>query len=459
MEPSVAPVHEIAGFEGEQLRPGDRLYDATRRVFNAMIDRCPALIARPNGTADVAAAVRHAREHGLPIAVHGGGHSVTGHGVCNGGVMIDLRRMKAIAVDPQAGVVDVQGGVRWGELDAELESHGRALTGGRVPSTGVAGLALGSGSGWLERKFGFTCDSLVSAEVVLADGRVVTASDDSHPELFWGLRGGGGNFGIVTTFRFRTHPIPPLMFAGMVMYPHDRSIEVMMAWRDFMAGARDEIGGAMAYISAPPLDFVPEPARGRPVLGLVVAYCGDPQEGRRELAPLLDLDPVVAMVDDMPYTAVQRLLEAPNPPGMRNYWTADFLGDLPEDALVTLHEHSSRVPSPMTQIIVVPGGGAVARVDDDATAFAERRAPFNIHYLSMWPDPADDERNITWTRELATAMKGYTTGRAYLNFLGDEGAERVRNSFGAERWARLQAVKRVYDPDNAFRLNQNIPPG
>src|SRR3954447_6755285 len=458
MEGSVLQSTAIDGFAGEQLREGDHLYDAARRVFNGMVDRRPALIARPIGTADVVAAVNHAREHGLTIAVHCGGHSVTGHGVCDGGLMIDMRRMKGVHVDPATATVDAQGGLRWGELDRELELHGLAVVGGRVPGTGIAGLALGSGSGWLERKFGYTCDSLISAEIVLADGRVVTASEDSHGELFWGLRGGGGNFGIVTSFRFRANPIPPVMYGGMLMFPHERVNEVVAAYRDFIESAPDEVGGGPALISAPPLDFVPEPVRGKPVLGIVATYCGDPAAGDAAFAPLLGLEPAVAMVGPMPYTAVQKLLEPSAPEGMRNYWSADFLSGLPDDAIETLRDRTSRVPSPLTQVVIVPGGGAVARVPEDATASGERDAAWNIHYLTMWPDPAADEANIAWTRELASAMKPHTTGRAYLNFLGEEGLDRVRQAFGEQRFARLQAIKDVYDPDNAFRMNQNIPP-
>src|SRR4051812_3402967 len=419
MESSVPQSTAIDGFAGEQLREGDHLYDATRRVFNGMVDRRPALIARPTGTADVVGAVRHAREHGLVIAVHAGGHSVTGHGVCEGGLMIDLRRMKGVHVDPATRTVDAQGGLRWGELDRELELHGLAVVGGRVPGTGVAGLTLGSGSGWIERKYGFTCDSLLSAEVVLADGRVVPASEESPPDLFWGLRGGGGNFGIVTSFRFRAHPIPPVMYGGMLMFPHERAAEVVGAYRDFMADAPDEVGGGVAFICAPPLEFVPEPVRGKPVVGVVVTYCGDPIAGEQAWAPMLGLEPAVAMVGPMPYTVVQKLLEPSAPEGMRNYWSADFLSELPADAIEILRDRTARVPSPMSQVVLVPGGGAVARVDDDATAAGERDAPWNIHFLTMWDEPAGDEENIAYTRELAAAMKPYTTGRAYLNFLGE----------------------------------------
>jgi FAD/FMN-containing dehydrogenase len=445
---------------GAVLRTGDAGYEDARRVFNSMIDRRPALIARCASTADVVAAVRHAREHDLPIAVHGGGHGVTGAAVCDDGVMIDLRGLSTVAVDPAARTVSCGGGTNWGQMDEATTAHGLVVPGGRVPTTGVGGLTLGSGSSWFERKFGLTCDSLLAAELVTADGEVVTASDDENAELFWGLRGGGGNFGVVTRFDFRAHPIPPLVFGGMLMFPHERVGDVLAHYRDFMAGAPDEVGGAAAFISAPPEEFVPEPVRGKPVFGLIVAYCGDPDEGRRMLAPLVEYGPpAVAMVDAMPYTAVQRLIEPGNPAGLRNYWSADFLEDLPDEAISVLAEHTARAPSPMTQVIILPGGGAVRRTPEDAMAFGERDAPWNIHFLAMWGDPADDERNIAWTRGLSRAMDAYKRkGRVYLNFIGDEGQERVSNAFGPEKWARLVALKDRWDPDNLFRLNQNIPP-
>ena len=444
---------------GSVLRPTDAGYDDARRVFNGMIDRRPALIARCATTGEVVAAVRHARAHGLVISVYGGGHGVTGAAVCDDGVCIDLRPMHAIDVDADARIVTAEAGATWGQFDAATTAHGLMVTGGRVPSTGIAGLALGSGSGWFERKFGFTCDSLLSCEVVTADGDVVTASEDENADLFWGLRGGSGNFGIVTRFEFRAHPIPPLLYAGMLMYPHEMARDVLRHYRDFMAGAPDEVGGAPALISAPPEEFVPEPVRGKPVLGVIVAYAGDPAEGREALRPLVEFGPpAVAMVDDMPYTALQGLLEPSVPKGVRNYWTADFYDELPDEAIDVLVEHTSRVPSPITQVIIQPGGGAIRRVPDAAMAFGSRDAGWNIHYLSIWPDPAADEQNIAWTRGLAGAMKPWATGRAYLNFLGDEGQERVQAAFGPEKYAKLVALKDRWDPGNVFRLNQNIRP-
>lgn len=449
----------IAGFSGLEIRPGDEAYDEARAVFNGMIDRRPAVILRCSTTEDVVAVVNHARREGLPLAVYGGGHSVTGSAVVDGGIVCDLRGLKGITVDPQARTARADAGLTWGEFDAATQEHGLAVTGGRVPTTGIAGLALGSGSGWLERRLGFTCDNLIEAEVVTADGRVVRASADENAELFWGLRGGGGNFGIVTTFHLRLHAIGPIVLGGMLMWPAAMAREVTRFWRDFMLAAPDEVGTGLAFVTAPAADFVPEPARGQPVVGVIVCYSGDIAEGERVLAPLRAFGPPAAdLVQPMPYVEVQRLIEPANPPGFRNYWTADFLVGLPDEAIDTLVAGATRPVSPMTQILIAPGGGAIARVPDEADAFGERHAPFNVHYLSMWADPADDERNIAYTKELAGAMKPWATGAVYLNFIGDEGYDRVRAGFGPEKYARLQALKDVWDPENRFRYNQNIPP-
>jgi FAD/FMN-containing dehydrogenase len=443
---------------GSVLRPGHPDYDDTRRIFNGMVDHRPEVIVRCTGVADVIAAVAHARENGLPLSVHGGGHGVTGHAVCEAGVMIDMRPMCGVRVDPGEMTVDVQGGANWGQVDRETQVFGLAVTGGRVPDTGVAGLALGSGSGWIERKCGLTCDNLVSADVVLATGEVVTASETSHPDLFWALRGGGGNFGVVTSFRFRLHEVGPLLLGGMLVWPHARAAEILAAFRDFIEGAPDEVNAAAALITAPPEEFVPEPARGQPVIALVVSYTGPIQDGERALAPLRALEPAVDMVGPMPYIVLQQLLSAGNPKGRRNYWTADFLSGLPEEAIDTLARHTGAPASPFTQVVVIPGGGAIARVPDDAMAFGHRSAPYNVHYLGVWEGEANDERNIAWIKGLAGEMKPYTTGGLYLNFIGDEGIDRVAAAFGAEKYARLRAIKDRYDPQNLFRLNQNIPP-
>jgi FAD/FMN-containing dehydrogenase len=449
---------EFPGFTGSLLHPGEPAYEEARTVFNAMIDNRPLVIARCACTADVVAAVRHARARGLEISVYGGGHGVTGAAVTDGGVCIDLRGMKQVEVDPEARVARVDGGLTWGELDAATQAHGLAVTGGRVSTTGVGGLALGSGSGWIERSFGFTCDNLLEAEVVTADGEVVTASESKNPDLFWALRGGSGNFGIVTRFTFRLHPVGPIVFGGMLVFPAARAREVVCEFRDFMAEAPEEVGAGLAFITAPHADFVPEPARGQPVVGIVCCYTGRADDGPAPYEPLLALEPAVAMVQPMPYVAVQQLLDPSTPKGLQHYWTADFLAELPDEAVETLVQLATAPVSPLTQVILIPGGGAIARVPEDATAFGNRTAPFNIHYLSMWADPADTSMNIDYTKRLAGSMKPWTTGGVYLNFLGDEGTSRVEAGFGPEKFARLRQIKAKWDPHNVFHRNQNIPP-
>jgi FAD/FMN-containing dehydrogenase len=451
--------HDIPGFRGELISNGDAGYDEARAVFNGMVDRRPALVAVCTCTDDVIAAIGYARQRGVPLSVFGGGHGVTGAAVVDGGVVVDMRGMKGVTVDPAARTVRVEAGLNWGELDAATQAHGLAVTGGRVPDTGVAGLALGSGSGWLERKLGFTCDNLLAAEVVTADGRVVTASADEHPELFWGLRGGGGNFGVVTAFELQLHPIGPFVYGGMLAWPAAMAGDVVRFWRDFMLDAPDEVGSALAFITAPPLDFVPEPVRGHPVVGCIVCYAGDPSEGEAVMRSLREFGPPgLDVLGEMPYVAVQDLITEANPHGRRNYWSADFLAELPDEAVDVLVEHATRPVSPFSTMLLVAGGGAIARVPEDATAFGERSAPFNTHYLSMWEGPADDDVNIAYTRAIAGAMKPWTTGRVYLNYIGDEGLHRVEASFGERKYARLQALKAEWDPDNVFCHNQNIKP-
>jgi FAD/FMN-containing dehydrogenase len=450
---------EIPGFGGEVLFPGDARYDEARSVFNGMIDRRPAVIGVCGSTADVVAAVNFARDQRLPLSVYGGGHGVTGAAVVDDGLVVDMRGMKGIAVDADARTVRAEAGLNWGEFDAATQEHGLAVTGGRVPDTGIAGLALGSGSGWLERKLGFTCDNLLAAEVVTADGRVVTASADENADLFWGLRGGGGNFGIVTAFHLQLHPIGPMVYGGLLAWPAPMAADVAKFWRDFMLDAPDEVGSALAFITAPPAEFVPEPVRGHPIVGCVVCVAGDPDDGERVMAPLREFGPPpLDLLGPMPYLAVQDLITEGNPRGLRNYWSADFLAELTDEAIDTFVAHATKPVSPFSQMLLVAGGGAIARVPEDATAFGERRAPFNMHFLSMWEDAADDERNIAYTRAIADAMKPWTTGRAYLNFIGDEGLHRIEASFGKEKYARLQQVKAAWDPDNFFCHNQNIRP-
>ena len=446
-----------ADFGGEVLLPGDGGYDAARTVFNAMIDRRPAVIARPIDTADVQRAVRFAREHDLVVSVKGGGHSAPGYAVCDDGLMIDLSLMKAVKVDPRARVAVAEAGVNWGEFDAATQEHGLAVTGGRVPGTGIAGLTLGSGSGWLERKLGYTVDNMIGAEVVTADGNALHASESENADLFWGLRGGGGNYGVVTRFEYRLHQIGPIVYGGMLVFSRDRAADIIRAYRDFMEGAPDDVGGAAALLTAPPEPFVPAELQGKPALGMVICYSGEPKQGEQAIRPLLDLGPAVTLVQPMPYVAVQSLLEAANPPGLQNYWKADMYPELPDAAIDGLVSSAAQPPSPFTTIIIQPLGGAVHRVPDDASAMGWRGAKWALHILGMWESPAENDGQIAWVRNVADTLKPYAQKGTYLNYLMDEGAQRVEESFGAQ-YERMVALKNKYDPTNFFRMNQNIKP-
>ena len=428
----------IGTFGGTLLADGDAGYDEARQVFNGMIDRRPALIARCTSADDVVQALGAARAAGLEVSIYGGGHGVTGAAVVDGGLCIDMRGMHAVSVDPVAKTARVEAGCTWGEVDAATQEHALAVTGGRVSDTGVAGLALGSGSGWLERKFGFVCDNLLAVELVTADGRQVTTSATEHPELFWGLRGGGGNFGIVTAFHLQLHDLGPIVLGGMLLYPSESAGALVPFFRDFMDSAPDEVGAALAFICAPPEEFVPEPVRGQPVVGVVVMYAGPVEEGEAVIRPLREFGPpAIDLVGPMPYVAVQQLLDPPNQKGMRNYWTADFYDAMPDDAVATLVAKASQPVSPLSQILFVPGGGAIARVDEEATAFGQRRAPWNVHFLSMWPDPADDEKNITYTRDLAASMKPWASGARVPELHRRRGSEPDR---GGLRSRQVQAA-------------------
>ena len=445
------------GFRGRLLRPGDSGYDAARTIFNAMIDRRPALIAQPTDTSDVASAVNFARENGLLVSVKGGGHAASGHAVCDDGLMINLSLMKAITVDRPSRIAVAEAGVTWGEFDAATQVHGLAVTGGRVPSTGIAGLTLGSGSGWLERKLGYTVDNMIGAEVVTADGDVLRASEKKNPELFWGLRGGGGNYGIVTKFEYRLHPIGPIIFGGMLIFPRPRAAEVIKAYREFIEVAPDDVGGAIALLCAPPEPFVPEPMHGMPILAVVVCYTGRPEDAEQAIKPILDLGPVMNMTQPMPYVELQRMIEGGNQPGFQNYWKADMYAELPDEAIDTLAAVTAEPISTMTAIIVQPIGGAVHRVPDDATAMGWRSAKWALHILGMWDDPAENEKQIAWVRNVAAALQPFAQKGTYLNYLMDEGQRRVEESFGPT-FQRMVALKNKYDPTNFFRLNQNIEP-
>jgi len=448
----------LEGFGGDLLRDGDPGYDESRTVFNASIDRRPALIARCTGVADVIAAIGFAREQGLPVSVRGGGHSVAGHAVVDGGLMIDMRPMNRVRVDPEQRTAWCGGGANWGELDRETQAFGLAVTGGRLADTGVGGLTLGGGSGWLERKYGFTVDSLLSAEVVTADGELVIASADRNPELFWALKGGGGNFGVVTGFEFRLHEVGPLLYGGMMFFPIDAAADLLKAYRAFMEEAPDEICGGAAILSAPPEEFVPEEVRGKPVLAVIACYVGPPDAGERAFAPLREWGPALEMLGPMPYTVVQGLIAPGNPPGRHQYWKAGFLGELSDAAVDTFVRRAAEPPTPFTACLMLPLGGTFARADLDDSPLSYRGAKWDYHLLAQWADPAEAERCVGWTRDFDTAMAEFAEAGVYVNFVADPSATAVEAGFGSENYARLVAVKDKYDPDNLFRSNTNIPP-
>ena len=448
----------VESFGGSVLRDGDPGYDDARRVFNAAIDRRPEAIVRCTGAADVIAALALAREHGLEVTVRGGGHSVAGHAVIDGGLMIDTRPMNAVRVDPERRTVWCGGGANWGQVDHETQAFGLAVTGGRLADTGVGGLTLGGGSGWLERKYGLTVDSLISADVVTADGRLLVASADRNADLFWALKGGGGNFGVVTGFEFQLHEAGPIVYGGMMLFPIDAAVDLLKAYRAFMEGAPDEICGGAAILCAPPEEFVPEQIRGKPVLAVIACYVGPVEAGERAFAPLREWGPALEMLGPMPYTAVQGLIAPGNPPGRHHYWKAGLLGELEDEAIETFVARAAGMISPFTACLMLPLGGAFARVRDTDTPLAYRGAKWDYHLLGQWADPAEAERNIEWTRDFDRAMAEYAEAGVYVNFVGDPSASALAAGFGPDNYARLVEVKRAYDPDNVFRNNANISP-
>jgi FAD/FMN-containing dehydrogenase len=445
-------------FGGDLIEPGEPGYDEARAIYNGMIDRRPALVARPTGTADVIAAVNYAREHGIPVAVKCGAHSVAGHSTGDEAVLLDLSRLKGVRVDPARQTARAAGGVQWGEYDRETQAFGLHTPGGRVTTTGVGGFTLGGGYGWTSPKFGLTCDSLISADVVTAEGRLLTASESENGDLFWALRGGGGNFGVVTSFEYRLHPLGPIVLGGMLVFPLEQAADAMAAYSEVVADAPDELGTAAAMLTAPPEQFVPVHLHGKPVLGFIVTYAGDPDKGAKIVAPLKAVGPAVDLVGPMPYRALQAMIDPMAPPGFRNYWRGLHLKGLDEDVIKTYLRFPTEGLHPLSFFILFQHGGAVSRVPDDATAFSHRDARFMAHPIGCWEAPDDDERHIGWVREVTDAFEPFLTGGIYLNFMADVGEERVRAGYGTGKYERLAAIKAKYDPDNMFRFNQNIAP-
>jgi len=434
-------------------------YDDARSVWNATVDRRPALVVRPHGAADVMATVSFARDHGLDLSVKGGGHNVAGNAVCEDGVMLDCAAMDHVRVDPEARTASVGPGARLHDLDAETQAHGLATPAGFVSTTGVAGLTLGGGVGYLSRKHGLTVDNLRAVDLVTADGRLVHASEDRHPDLFWALRGGGGNFGVVTAFEFDLHDLGPTVCAGPVAWAFEDAPAVLRAVADFLASAPRTVSCLPILRRAPPAPFLPEAIHGELVLVVAMCYAGDPEEGRRVLAPLRSVgDPVADAVGPMPYVDFQSLFDGASGPGARNYWKSHYLAALDGAAIDTLCEHVARMTSPESVVGMLSLGGAVAAVDDDATAYPHRDAAWVVNIQSRWHDPDEDDRHVAWARECFDALTPHATGGVYVNFLGAEGDERVRAAYGPATYDRLARVKAEWDPENVFHLNQNVTP-
>ncbi|MGD9890395.1 MAG: FAD-binding oxidoreductase [Dehalococcoidia bacterium] len=431
------------------LLPDHADYDAARGVWNGMIDRRPAIIVRPASVADVVAAVNFARENDLLVAVRGGGHNAAGLAVCDGGIVIDLSSMRAVLVDPDERRARVEGGATWGDFDREAQAYGLATTGGVISTTGVGGLTLGGGLGWLMRRYGLACDNLRSVEVVTAGGEVVYASEQDHADLFWGLRGGGGNFGIATSFEFQLHPVTEVL-GGMLIHPAERAAEVLRFVREFCATAPDELTVFAPLMTAPD---------GQRVLALLVCYNGPIEAGEAALRPLREYGPpVVDDVKPMPYKDLQGMLDEGFPAGLQVYWSGHFLTSLADEAIDVLVDRFATVSSPLNALLLEQFGGAVGRVGRDATAFDHRDAAFNLAIVARWNDPAEADQHIAWARDVWQSMRPYATG-AYVNYLGiDDSAERVKDAYGAGKYERLAALKSKYDPTNLFRLNQNIKP-
>ena len=442
---------------GAVVTPGDDAYEEARRVYNAMIQRNPAVIVRCETTGDVAAAVDYARENGLDLAVRGGSHSVPGFGTVDDGVVIDLSPMRAVSVDPGNRTARAQGGATWGDFNDATHEHGLATTGGIISTTGVAGLTLGGGIGYLDRGYGLSCDNLISAQVVTADGRVVTASSEENPDLLWALRGGGGNFGVATELEFRVHPVDTI-YGGPMFFELDDARTLLQTYREYIAEAPEQLGGFPAFQIAPPLPFIPEERHGEPFALFVACWAGPMDEAEKALAPIRDVGKTVAeMVGPMPYPALNSAFDALYPPGLQHYWKANFVTELSDDAIEAHLAHGPQAPAVNSTMHIYPINGACHRVAPDATAFAYRDANFAPVIVGVWPDPADNERGTKWVRDYYDATAPLSESGGYVNFMAGDDQDRVRDNYKGN-YDRLVEVKRAWDPHNLFHQNQNIRP-
>jgi FAD/FMN-containing dehydrogenase len=449
----------IPGFRGELVRQDHPDYDEARKVWNGLIDRRPSLIARCTGPADVAAAVRSGRQKQMTVAVRGGGHNVAGTAVCDGGLVIDLSPMKRISIDPVACTAIAEAGLLWGEFDRECQRYGLTTTAGIVSHTGIAGLTVGGGIGHLMRQHGLTCDNVRSMQVVTSDGDLVRTSSADEPDLFWAVRGGGSNFGIVTSFEFRLHSVGPTVLAGPVLHRADRAVEVLRMYRDFVAEAPPNFGSVVSLRTAPRLAWIPQELHGQPVVALTVCYTGPAAEGERLLQPLRRFGPPAAdLVSLQPYVDLQALFDATVPHGWHYYWKSVSLPPLTDAAIETLATTAWRKRSPRSFMMLFHKGGAVRDLSEDAMAYSGRDAEHELNINGVWTAEDRRQEDRDWVRKTFEQISPHSTGRAYINFLGDEGRERVRAAYGPAKYQRLVQLKRRYDPDNFFRLNQNIDP-
>ena len=445
---------------GPVLTPGSPAYDDARSIWNGLIDRRPALIVQCSGAADVVDAVNFAREQGLTLSIKAGGHNVAGNAVNDDGIVLDLSQLRGVHVDPALQTVRVQGGATWGDLDRETQLFGLAVPGGVVSTTGVAGLTLHGGLGHLRRKHGLSIDSLVSVDIVTADGELRRASATENEDLFWAVRGAGSNFGVVTSFEFRAHPVGPMVFVGAIFYPFEEASSILPAWRDFMATAPEELSSLAICWSVPPVEPFPPEIHGTPVVVVAAAYCGPAEEGERVVQPLRELaQPVVDASGPWPWLGLQSGFDAIFPQGELRYWKSRSVTELSDEVIGDIIELAGRRPAPLSDIVIWHHGGAMSRVPEEETAYGGRDTQFLVTAEASWTDPAQNEEAIAWAREVFDAMDRYSTGAVYLNFpgLGEEEDSLARAGYGAN-YDRLTALKAKYDPENLFRMNINIPP-
>ena len=436
------------GFCGQVLLPEDTGYDSARRIWNASIDKHPGLIARCSEAADVVRAVKFSRANNLLVAVKSGGHNVAGRALCDDGIVIDLSATNRVSVDAELRAVRVQAGALLGDVDREANAHGLVVPTGVVSKTGIAGLTLGGGTGWLARKYGLTCDNVVSCEVVTAEGDLVTANNEINADLFWGLRGGGGNFGIVTSFLYRAHPVSTVL-GGVIAYTRDQAAALLRYYRDFMPAAPDELTAYAGLISMPD---------GTPAVGVMACYCDDLTEGERVLKPLRAFgSPVFDAIQPTSFPTMQKLVDEMSPDSTHNYWRSTFIRDFSDEVIDLIIEHGNRMESRLSRIVIQFFGGAAGRVAPADTAFAQRQAEYNVGIETQWTDAAESEKHIGWTRTLSDALRPYSSNGYLLNFIGDEEPDTIRAAFGSN-YARLVELKTKYDPTNFFSLNQNVPP-